>query len=265
MATSHKVSDATNAVSRSCCALRASQCIGVALLLAFLLPVPLTFAVPRQPFLRKNTRANVELGFGVPYARIFKGIIRNFGHEVNASSNGRVGVVWGYGLTIGPVLGLGPEVGLSYGMIQKTELPDFDSAVEERYLQIPVSMRIYLPTQWGIIRESIGLGYELDILLSSWLRQSGNEASPSVIQMGDKPLKDVVPGLRRMSGSILIDSTIDLPKGFYVMVRIKLPVADFIYFLKEQSSSRLSKVHLARILSTSLLEFGAGVNIAKWF
>ena len=264
MATTHKVPDATHAISRSCCAHRASQCIGIALLLAFLFPVPLTFAVPRQPFLRKKTRANVELGFGVPYARIFKGIIRNFGHEVNVSSNGRVGVVWGYGLTIGPGLGLGSEAGLSYSMIQQTELLDFDSAVEKRYLQIPVGMRIYLPTQWGIIRESIGLGYELDILLSSWPRQSGNEASPSVIQMGDKPLKDIIPGLRRMSGSILIDSTIDLPKGLYVMARIKLPVADFIYFLQEQPSSRLSRVHAARILSTSLLEFGAGVNIAKW-
>jgi hypothetical protein len=265
MATAHKISDTTSAISRSCCALRASQCIGMALLLAFLLPVPLTFAVPRQPLLRKNKRANVELGFGVPYARILKGIVRNFEHGVNVGSNGRVGVVWGYGLTIGPGLGLGPEVGLSYGMIQKTELPGFDGAVEERYLQIPVGMRIYLPTQWGIIRESIGLGYELDILLASWFRQSGNEASSSVRQMGDKPLKDMIPGLRRMSGGILIDSTIDLPKGFYAMVRIKLPVADFIYFLKEQPSSRFSAVRAAKVLSTSLLEFGAGVNIAKWF
>ncbi|MCU0317812.1 MAG: hypothetical protein MUC61_00500 [Amoebophilaceae bacterium] len=212
-------------------------------------------------------KAGVELGFGIPYSWLLEKVLRDLEDGFDVRPNGRVGVVWGYGLTVSPNLRLGPEVGLSYSMTHRTRLTKWNVVVEERYLQIPVGIKFSFPVQRDIIRGSLMLGYELDVLLSSWGRRSKNRASLRATQGGDENFKDRISDLKRLAGSVFLDMAVDFPKGFYVMTRIKVPVVDLMHFLKlsrDPSNDHLA-VHTVRLVSTSLVEFGVGLDILKWF
>lgn len=86
----------------------------------------------------------------------------------------------------------------------------------------------------------------------------------------NEKIKNAVNSLPRLSGSILLGGIFDLPKGFYIGIRLKIPVEilsfDFGGLGKKSSFDGLldKNKNLVRIANQSLLEFNLGVDIMKW-
>lgn len=232
------------------------------------------------PAWKQNMKVGVEVGFGVPYALILGSMTAEYlvdGTRMgvcSASPNVRLGAVWGYNFPLGRDFRLGPEVGLAYSMTQRFKIPLWGVTIEEQYLKIPIGIKVGLPIQKGVlVRQSLTLGYEFDILLSSKYKQSGGgKLLPNVSWQGDKNLKETIPDLSKLTGSIFFDSNVDFPNGFYIMTRVRFPVVEFMAGSeKEKSGQGPSReldsffMHLTRVFSTSLMEFNLGVDIMKWF
>jgi len=226
-------------------------------------------------------QAGVEVGFGLPYAWILESAFeehKSHGESVgrcDASPNTRLGVTWGYGFPLGGDVKLGPEVGLAYSMTKRFKFPLLGVIIEERYLEIPIGIKVSFPTQWDAVRRGFTLGYEFDILLSSRRQYDaglGNQNLGASLD-GDRDLRETIPpDLSKLTGSIFFDSTIDFPKGFYFVMRFRFPVVDLMEaFEQEDSGQNPSQdvdstfMHVARVCSTSCVEFNLGVDIMKWF
>jgi hypothetical protein len=247
-------------------------------LLALLVPASLAWAKPhKQPSWKQNVKAGVEVGFGIPYAWILGSMFANYRldgksvGECHASPNTRLGVVSGYSFSLGRDIKLGPEVGLAYGMTRKFKLPLLGLTIEERYLEIPIGIKVSFPTQLGTVRQGLTLGYEFDILLSSRMYAGLDNQRPGASSRYSEDLKETIPDLSKLTGSIFLDSTIDFPKGFCFIMRVKFPASEFLRALEKKDNDQNSSqdvdslcMHLARIFCTSWIEFNLSVDFIKW-
>ena len=220
---------------------------------------------------KKNMRAGLEIGFGMPYGwAISEKMRKNFGSSTKfqVSPNWRFGAVWGYGFPLpDSAVAIGPDLGLFLGTNRKLEISYYKRGVvlEERYLHIPLALQITTVDQeTGVQEGGVTLGYELSILLSSKCSLSGNP--PVEFQDLEDTAKD-----NRLGGCIFLGGKMDLYKGFYLMSQFKFPITDFLAVKKHlgnkkndmDTKARIS-MHAIRFLNTSFVELGLGVNIMKW-
>ncbi|MCG8340075.1 MAG: hypothetical protein MI674_02210 [Cytophagales bacterium] len=247
------------------------------LLLIALFPVPFARAASseKNSFV-SNTKVGIDFGFGLPYLWAISEETRrklevsenNTFTDIKANSNISLGVVLGYSFRLhNNIFKLGPEIGAKYGFTRRLKVSTYNIAIEEKYVQIPIAIKFCRFNEEGsYLAKGFTLGYEFNVLLSSAYKQEGgyDQLKPSF--QGNKDLKQAIPDLPRLSGSIFFGGTIDLPKGFYLAAKFRVPIEIFM-IKKESSIDELDKdfMHRVRALNTSLVEFNLGMDVMKWF
>jgi hypothetical protein len=244
-------------------------CLVLFLLLALLVPTSLAWADPfKQPSWKKNVKAGVELGFGLPWAQVInEKTNKNFYigevrvNSMTASPNWRFGVIGGYGFPFSnDTLAVGLDVGLFLGTKRNFEISyEFGGklALKEQYLHIPFALKLAtFDKEKGVQETGLTLGYELNVLLSSTCSLSGNY-NPAFDQLESTAKSS------KLGGSIFLGGKIDLFAGCYLMGQFKLPITDFLSF-KDADSSVEHVLYTVRTLGTPLVELSLGFNIMKW-
>ena len=245
------------------------------LLLIALFPVSFVGAASSdENSLVSNTKIGIDFGFGLPYAwaaekeanKRFEIDKNDQDLDIKANSNMSLGVVLGYRFFRNDILTLCPETGLSYGFARRFKTPTYNITVEEKYLQIPIAIKFCRSNEEDAYpTKGFTLGYEFNVLLSSVYKQEGNypQLKPSFI--GNKDLKQAIPDLPRLSGNIFLGVAIDLPKGFYLGTKLKVPIEVFKINNYEIDQLNKALMYPLRLLNSSFIEFNLGVNFMKWF
>ncbi len=240
------------------------------LLLALLVPASLAWAEPyKQPSWKKNVKAGVELGFGVPYGLSIdeKTIKEKELDNIKVNPHWRVGMIGGYGFPfLDDTLAVGLDVGLFLANKRKFEAPLKEAPLkcvekavlelEEQYLHIPCALKLVtFDKETGVQESGLTLGYELNILLSC----------KSSLSFGRYKLESI-PKSPKLGGSIFLGGKIDLVAGCYLMGQFKFPVTDFLGLKDANQNGDGAKAdfHLIRCLGASFVELSLGFNIMKW-
>ena len=223
-------------------------------------------------------QVGLELGWGIPYGWLFagnlKGVLVDHKYSigrVDTDSNVRIGAVWSYVFPLHDnKYRLGPEVGLAYSRKRRINIPiqflGNTITLEERYLSVPIGIRYDIPQSGGTGYNSLLLGFEFDILLSSYYTWSKARDHIGVLVAFYKEhaaTREAIPDLPRFTGSIFFDSIVVFPKGFYFRSRTRLPVVALAKLSTD--SSALFLLHINRVCTTSWIELSFGVNLLEWF
>jgi hypothetical protein len=221
-------------------------------------------------------KVGVDFGLGLPllYAipdGVKKEMNKN-GTSIAKNLNFSLGVTLGYDFLVAKNSKIGPEIGLLYGFPRALsfERNGAKLSIEETYLQIPIGLKWCAFDDEGFYTAyGLSLGYEFRALLSSRYTQEGNSAGLPPALVGNKEeLDKVIKDLATTSGSIYLGSTIDLPKGFYIVTKLKVPMELFdLDSLKNGKPDELDspRVTAIRLFSSSLIEFNLGLDIMKLF
>ena len=252
--------------------------IVLCLLLTLLSPTSVAFAKLRaqqqQSTWQQNMKAGVELGFGIPYAWILGSMLSDTPINgvklggISANPNVRLGLICGYNLPIGGRSTIGPEVGLGYNMTRKIKLPKWGVSIQEHYLKIPIGLKLTFPKKDDVVISGMVIGYEFDVLLSSKLEysKSDSEVLPPSSFRKDRDLVEDILDLPGVTGSIFIDSTLDIPNGLYLVFRTRFPLQDLMGMMEHEKAIKgLDKgfMHVARMNNTSWIEITLGFDIMK--
>ena len=230
-----------------------------------------------------NTTVGINFGLGVPWGFLVDSELKkehpSTDLRIKPNLNLRFGVILGYGFPLEDNVKVGPEIGINYGLKRSLKIEGLDGQYkgnlrfEENCLQIPLALHVSLVDENSFLKERrFSLGYEFSFFLSSKL--TVDDKSEKKPWKDDINLKEKVSDLPRSSGSILIKSTFEFPKGFYFASKLKIPVSIFktkkhfdhpLDSLNRNNVSEVAKdyVPIFRIVSTSVAAFDLGINIMK--
>jgi hypothetical protein len=252
------------------CIPKTGRFMGPVLLLAFWLSAVPTWSAPfQQPAWKKNMKAGVEIGFGMPYGWLLDGkkdIGKNSTAKIQVNASWRFGVVWGYGFPfLDGTLAVGPDIGLSVSTKRKFRMvaAGVDIAVEEQYLHVPVAVKLAtVDRETGVQEDGVTLGYEFNILHSS---KCNGAVRSGTVTVTPEQVEDAAKS-SKLSGSIFLGGRVSLFEGCYLIGQFKVPITDFLGRAKSLKNDDEVKLGLyaARVLSTPLVELSLGVNIMKW-
>ena len=251
-----------------------------------------------------NTKVGINLGLGLTPGLFNKRITKEVsphipGFTFKSSPNFRFGVVLGYGFPLNNKWKVGPEMGIHYlkkglkahidgktSTDQVTVKFNGEAEFKEKYLQVPIAFQLSAVDEDSFLKAwRLSLGYEFNVLLSSRFKAEA-KGSAEVAQgtralKKDVDLKKEVSDLPKPSGSFLLGSTLDFPKGFYFAAKLKIPSAllKLKELLSEESLSgdysledldednviEVAKKYLplARLVYSTVVEFNLGLDIMK--
>lgn len=222
-----------------------------------------------------NTRIAVDFGFGLPYGFGLKDTIKdkyklgnNEAPDFHFSPNIHAGILGSHDFNLTDRFSMGPEIGVYYGFTRRSEIKNRNIAVAEKYLILPLYLRMasYSEPDAFLVSSSFIVGYDFNIFLSSSYNQTGNYADMHPSFQGDKDLYEFIKDLPRVSGSIVLGDELEFPKGFYVAAKFKVPIELFqILQEKDNYSKELNAtwVKTTRGLTTNLVEFSVGLDIMR--
>lgn len=250
------------------------------------------WAVPKpkkETHWTENTNIGVKAGFGLSFFNILSSIIndqyKSAGMTCKSNINTTPGLTLGYDLPYFHRLKVGPEFGLSCSFtntmklsIQQQDKLHASIELRKRYLYIPIGIKI----------RAFKIGYEWPILLSSVLKgniryKASNSSSfkEDSFERNSKKL----PGMGKLPGSFYMGGVLNLPRGFYMDIQIKISSIIFkgseiqaqieseLQEIEDKMQaasgleSMVDKIHLlTRFMPpSSIIELNIGVNVLKLF
>jgi hypothetical protein len=250
-------------------------------LLFICLPISLIWASPRynksrnNGFSWENTRLSLEYGFGFPYRYIVdthKFRIGGTKAPIKTKCNHNLKILAGYSFAISENRRLGFEAGIGYGFSRVTRIPKFEITFIENYLKLPLLISILKVYDLSFyFAYSLILGYEFNIILTSDYKQSGDYYELPASMQGDQNVKKSVPNFSRLSGSIIVGSRADFPKGIYAEIITELPIEIFKLVsslskddFDEDTELDNNFINLMRAVNSNYLQLNIGVNIMDW-
>ena len=253
-----------------------------------------------------NTKVGINLGLGLTPGILFnKRITKEVsphipGFTFKSSPNFRFGVVLGYGFPLNNKWKVGPEMGIHYlkkglkahidgktSIDQVTVKFNGEAEFKEKYLQVPIALQFSAVDEDSFLKAwRLSLGYEFNVLLSSRFKAEAKGTEVGKVTRDEAWEKDVdlkkeVSDLPKPSGSFLLGSTLDFPKGFYFAAKLKIPSALFklkellseeslsgdysLEDLDEDNAIEVAKkyIPLARLVPSTVVEFNLGLDIMK--
>ena len=256
-----------------------------------------------------NTKVGINLGLGLTPGILFnKRITKEVsphipGFTFKSSPNFRFGVVLGYGFPLNNKWKVGPEMGIHYlkkglkahiagktSTDQATVKFNGEAEFKEKYLQVPIAFQLSAVDEDSFLKAwRLSLGYEFNVLLSSRFKAEAKAKGSAEVGKvtrdeaweKDVDLKKEVSDLPKPSGSFLLGSTLDFPKGFYFAAKLKIPSALFklkellseeslsgdysLEDLDEDNAIEVAKkyIPLARLVPSTVVEFNLGLDIMK--
>ena len=222
-----------------------------------LLPIFFVWAVPKaENNLRNNTKIGLDIGFGLPYKWCVSSANGLALTAFSASPNISLGGIVGYNFYAHNGVKLGHEVGLTYGFTRRLNKIDKNKHIAEKYLQIPIAIK-YASLDTNLMAYGLMLGYELQVLLSSYRQRDTLEN-----------LKKCIVDFSTLSGSIFGGGTIDFPQGYYLVIKLKIPIEIFKRDAWRTPSMcepiNQAQMYTFRGWTASLLELSLGVDMMKW-
>jgi hypothetical protein len=224
-----------------------------------------------------NTRVAIDFGFGLPTGLIIKKELQeqikvgNSTTEISASPNVNLGILASYNFPITDTFSMGPEVGVSYGFTRRFQVKNYGITFEEKYINFPLYIRMTSKSESDafLVSSSVILGYDLNLFLSSSYKHEGNHPDlKSDFQSSKDDLFKSLTGLPKVSGSIVLGSELEFPKGFYISGKFKLPTN--LFTIKKEMESRSDKdtldtatVKHIRVLTANLVELSVGLDIMR--
>ena len=249
-------------------------------LLAALLIPSAAWAAPKEndrrgDRLRDWHMLNVDVGVGVPYKIMFRRLSRLQrllgGSNISSIPSLVFGVSYGYIppghgriLPNGARILFAPEIGTRFHFSKNF---GFHGRVfREVSMQIPLiaNLQVNPPTTSFVVRVHLGIGYELDIALSSSLISSGGSGQNRINKQR---------GLSRFSGSIFFVERATFRKGIFIKFKVKIPLRIFsmrsdvrtILDRTEEDGLDENCIKILRTFGTSLYEFSLGLDIMELF
>jgi hypothetical protein len=225
----------------------------------------------------ENVRVSIDLAGGRSFVEDpLLSIKKDPGSDDYYAINSKPNFHYSLSMLVGYVLGtlekhkLGFEVGIGYGFPRSIQLPEVGISFQEDYIKIPFTITILETYKTPFyLAQSMILGYELDIILQSSYKQSGYYAGLATSIQGDKDIQKYISDFSRLSGSILLGTRFDFPKGIYLGASLTIPIEAFklIFGHLKEESAQLNKYFVDRMRygSAGYLTFNAGVNIIDWF
>lgn len=207
----------------------------------------------------------VDLGVGMPFGMLLESMIQNA--VTKKGSNGNLksrpnfvfGVTYGYCLPGGSKLQFAPEVGMQLCFSKNLEWNGH--VFKESSLQIPLTanMRFNSPDANLVIRQYVGIGYELGVALSSSYTKCGGNKSNLI---------KALPKFSRFSGSIIINEKTVFQKGIFLSTRVRIPL--HLLSIQADKAGDLAGGNvnedgalIIRSLGTSFIELSLGLDIME--
>lgn len=234
-------------------------------------------------FSGKNARVNIDFEFGKSLVQNDVFLLKEVNSNVNTQFDRDSFKVifsqtnFNYGITISggynfPIAGnkkLGFEVGIGYGFPKLLRLPGTGITFKENHLKVPILMTVLETYQKSFyFAQSLLLGYEFEIILSSKYEQSGDFPTLHASLKGNKDIQKYITDFSRLSGRFLLGTRFDFPKGIYIRINAVFPIETFkiIFGQFDKKEDQLNSYFINRIrqASTSLLTLNIGVNIIDW-
>ena len=236
-------------------------------LFAIFLPLSTAWAMPgRNRYGAKNDAKlkdqhmlNVDLGIGLPPGWLLSSALS--GSSIKARPSFVFGASYGYLLPNGSRIQFAPEVGTKFCFSKYFGW--HGHTFREPTLQVPIlaNMRINYPDTNLVIRQYIGLGFELDTALSSYSTRRGGDR---------RNLLNDLPGFSRFSGSIIINWRSVFQKGIFINTKMKIPFKAFSIISDLDRIRNLvngdvdeESARILRVFGTSLVEISLGLDIME--
>ena len=221
-----------------------------------------------------NTRISADFGFGLPLGwRIpdkIKQSIKIEGKKIDLkiSPNIHIGILASYTHPITENITIGPELGIGYGFTRKLQIKNLGIAIEEKYIQVPIYLRVIRPSkEQKPLGGSFVVGYDIHIILSSFYKKTGEHTYITQTTFeGDKNLKEFLKNSPKLGGSMVVGGGLEFPKGIYLLAKLKLPIEFFKLIKDKENTKELNNAFLTliRALNSNIIEFSVGVDIMKF-
>lgn len=228
----------------------------------------------KNDFVWQDMRINLDFGFGTLAYRTteFTKKEQPTGYSVMkniTTPNYSVRILSGYKFHIFKNQKLGFEAGIGYGFPKLIEIQELGITFQENHIKIPLIITILKTYNTPFyLAQSMMLGYEFNIVLKSIYKQAGNYDGLDSSMQGNKDIQKIIPDFSRFSGSFLLGTRLDFPKGMYFAANIIFPVEIFKImfgnFNKKAVQMNSYFVYEMRRASTNFLMFNLGVNIMEW-
>ncbi|MHB9146907.1 MAG: hypothetical protein ACYC2U_00320 [Candidatus Amoebophilus sp.] len=226
-------------------------------------------------FTWQNIRINLDLGFGrLAYGTSeFRKKEEPIGYSVLKATtipNYSLRIIGGYSFHSSNNQKLGIETGIGYGSYKSVKIQQVGITFRENHIKLPLIITILQTYSTSFyLAQTMMLGYEFNIILNSVYKQSGNYNDLHTSMQGDKDIQKLIPDFSRLSGSFLLGTRLELPKGVYLAANITFPVEIFKTmfgnFNKDATRMNSYFVDEMRKASTHFLTFNLGVNIVDCF
>jgi len=186
--------------------------------------------------------------------------------------NIKLGVVSSFTVLFSDYMKVGPEIGIYYGP-SVLNIKSHGITIYDHCVNFSCCIRsTFVSTEIPSVAGNLSIGYDMTVFLSSSYKQHRNDQDLHDSFLGNKDLFQLLPDLPRVSGGFAMGFGLELPKGIYLVLKVKLPmelflVDDRISKKRHQKPPQLDTdfIMINRAFTSNLLELGIGIDVLPWF
>jgi hypothetical protein len=225
----------------------------------------------------QNSKINVEFSFGRAFIEsdaffsVKKDPTKDEYSAIRAtiSTNYSINILAGYNFDFSLNRKLGFETGIGYGFPIRLELKEVGIIFQENHIKIPFLITIVEKYKTSFyLAQTMMLGYEFNVILNPVYKQVGSYPGLHTSMQGNKNIQKSMPDFSRLSGSVILGTRFNFPKGLYVAANLKIPIEIFknIFGPFDKNSTHFNSYFVDEVRRDykSCFTFHLGIDIIDW-